>query len=131
MWLTCRSANPHLVSHYAPTVINVVRDFSAGVALLGRGFGLIFASRRRLVLGVVPALLTTLLMLGGLAIIAYTIGDLTQWLTGFAADWSDGLREALRIAVGIVIVTLYLCLSFLLFTAITLIIGGPFYDSIS
>lgn len=110
---------------------NAARDFSAGVALLGRGFGLIFASRRRLILGVIPALITTVLMLGGLAAIAYTIGDITQWLTGFADGWSDGVRDALRIALGIVIVTLYLSLSVLLFTAITLIIGGPFYEAIA
>ena len=109
----------------------LLRDFSTGVGLLARGFGLIFSSPRRLLVGVLPALITAVLMLGGLALLAYTITDMASWATSFADSWSGSLRNSLQIAVGVSIIIFSFGISVLLFTAVSLIIGGPFYEYIA
>lgn len=112
-------------------MIKVLRDFGSGVGLLMRGFRLVFSSPRRVLVGAVPALLTALLMTGGLVFLAYNVSDIAAWATGFASDWSPGLREALEWTIGIALVVLFVGLGVLLFTAVSLIIGGPFYEYIA
>ncbi|TWP46543.1 hypothetical protein FKR81_35815 [Lentzea tibetensis] len=122
---------PDTVRGYAPAVIKVLRDFGSGSRLLLRGFQLVFSSPRRVLVGMLPALLTAVLMIGGIVLLASNINELSAWATGFASDWSEGLRVAVQVAVGVSFVVAALGLSVLLFTAVSLIIGGPFYEYIA
>ncbi|WP_447008533.1 EI24 domain-containing protein [Saccharothrix isguenensis] len=109
----------------------MMRDFSTGVGLLGQGFGLVFRSPKLLLIGAIPALLTTVLLIGGAVGLAVYINDIAAWATPFADDWNEGLRAATRFAAGFSIIGAFIAIGLLLFTAITLIIGGPFYEHIA
>lgn len=112
-------------------MIKVLRDFSTGVGLLGQGFGLVFRSPKLLLIGAIPALVTTVLLIGGLVGLAVWIDDIATWVTPFADGWGDGVRAATRFAAGFAIIGAFVAIGLLLFTAITLIIGGPFYEHIA
>jgi CysZ protein len=116
---------------YARAVIKALRDFGSGTGLLLRGFQLLFSAPKRVLVGMLPALITAALMLAGVITLGYQIDELSRWATGFASDWSDGLRTAMQVAVGVSIVAVALGLSVILFTAVSLIIGGPFYEYIA
>jgi CysZ protein len=112
-------------------VIRVLRDFSTGVGLLGQGFGLVFRSPKLLLIGAIPALITTALLIGGTVGLAVWIDDIAAWATPFADDWNEALRTATRFAAGFAMIGAFVAIGLLLFTAITLIIGGPFYEHIA
>ena len=57
------------------------------VFFLGRGFGMYVKSPRLLLLGVIPALISTLLVVAGLLLVIVFIGDIAAWVTWFANDW--------------------------------------------
>ncbi|MFD5827812.1 EI24 domain-containing protein [Lentzea sp. NPDC060358] len=109
----------------------MIKDFGAGFGLLLRGFGLVFSTPKRVLVGALPAVITVVLMITGWTLLLGNIDAIAGWLTGFADSWSDTWRTTVRIAVGISVVAALLGLSVLLFTAITLMIGGPFYEYIS
>ncbi|WP_285613099.1 EI24 domain-containing protein [Actinokineospora globicatena] len=114
-----------------PFVITALRDLGTGSRLLGRGFALVLGNRRLLVRGALPALLTSVLLFAGLTGLALTAGDLVAWATPFADDWSQTWRVLLRVGTGIALVIGAVALSMVLFAALTLIIGSPFYESIA
>lgn len=108
-----------------------IREFLAGARLLGRGFGLFGGTPGLLVLGVIPAMITLVLITAALATLLYFIGDLATLATWFADDWSEAAKTATRIVAGVAIVGIATLLAALTFVAITLIIGDPFYEIIS
>lgn len=112
-------------------MINAVREFGVGVGLLARGFRLVLSSGSMLVKGAVPALLSSLVLFGGLVALALNIADLVSWITPFADGWSQTWQTILRVGVGISVGVLAVALSMVLFGALALIIGGPFYESIA
>jgi CysZ protein len=108
-----------------------VRQFLSGAALLGRGLGLCLRSPRLLGLGMIPALIAGVLYVAGLiALVAY-VDDLAASVTWFADDWSTGLRDTVRLVAGAGVLGLAGLLGVLTFTAVTLLIGDPFYEKIS
>jgi CysZ protein len=107
------------------------KDFFAGVRLFGRGFGMYAKSPRLLLLGLIPAVISAIVMAAALAALIYFIADLAGAATWFADDWSPGARSAIRLLAGIAIVVVAVMLGVLTYTAITLIIGDPFYEAIS
>ncbi|GAA3672820.1 EI24 domain-containing protein [Lentzea roselyniae] len=109
----------------------VIKDFGAGVALLLRGFRLVFSSPKRVLVGALPAVITAVLMITGWVLLLTHIDSISGWLTGFADSWSDTWRNVVEVAVGISVIAATLGLSVLLFTAITIMIGGPFYEYIA
>ncbi|WP_322746618.1 EI24 domain-containing protein [Saccharothrix syringae] len=112
-------------------MIRVLRDFSTGVGLFGQGFSLVFRSPKLLLVGAVPALITTALLVGGLVGLAVWIDEIARWITPFADDWSPTARSVTRFAAGFGVIGAFVAVGLLLFTAITLIIGGPFYEHIA
>ncbi len=104
---------------------------STGTRSLGEGFGIIVRSPRLLVLGALPALLSAVLLLVGLAVLVSTSGDLVTWMTPFADGWGTWWRTAFRIAVGVAVVVGAAVLGSLAFVALTLLVGGPFYEHIA
>ncbi len=108
-----------------------VGDFFAGIWLLLRGFGMYARSPRLMLIGLVPALIAFVLLAGGFLALVMWDSRIAVWLTPYADGWASGLRETARAIVEIALLGAWLLLSVLLFTAITLVIGQPFYEAIS
>jgi CysZ protein len=112
-------------------VITAVREFGLGVGLLAKGFRLVLSSGSMLVKGAIPALLSSVVLFAGLVALAINLDELVTWMTGFADGWSQLWRTVLRIGVGISVGVLAVAVSMLVFSALALILGGPFYESIA
>ncbi|MDR7300454.1 EI24 domain-containing protein [Haloactinomyces albus] len=108
-----------------------MRNFTAGVRTLGTGFGTILRSPKLLLIGAVPALLSTVLLVGALGVLIYFSGDLIGWMTPFAEDWAQAWQRTVRIVVGIALIGAAALVGSLSFIALTLLIGGPFYEHIA
>lgn len=110
---------------------DAVRQFATGAGLLGRGLGLCLRHPRMFGLGIVPALIAGLLYAAALTALVLFVDDLARTVTWFAGDWSPVWRDAMRIFAGLALVGVAGLLSVLTFTAVTLLIGDPFYEKIS
>ncbi|MEU9689361.1 EI24 domain-containing protein [Amycolatopsis japonica] len=108
-----------------------MRDFFKGIRMFGRGLGILARSPRLLLIGALPALLTTVLLIGGIVALAFWIDDLSLLITPFADDWSPGWQATIRVAVGVAVFGVVLAIAMIGFTAITLAVGGPFYEHIA
>ncbi|MFB7893899.1 EI24 domain-containing protein [Microbacterium sp. NPDC056044] len=107
-----------------------MREFFGGVGLLGRGFA---QWRRRpglMALGLVPAAIVGLLFLGGLVALSASLPALTEAMTPFADGWPGVWATVFRIAVGTALLGAALVLVAVTFTALTLLVGDPFYERI-
>jgi CysZ protein len=109
----------------------VVRDFFTGVRYFGRGLGLLLARPKLLLIGMLPAVLTTAFLLGGMIALIANLSDLAALVTPFADHWSSGWQLATRVAAGFTLVSAAVLLGLVGFTAATLVIGGPFYEHIA
>jgi CysZ protein len=108
-----------------------VQQLFVGVGLLGRGIGMYARSPGLLALGLVPAVISAALFLGGFVTLLFFVSDLADALTWFADDWSSGMREVVQFLAAAGLIGLAGLLTVLLFTAVTLLIGDPFYEKIS
>lgn len=108
-----------------------MKNFLAGARTLGTGFGIILRSPKLLILGAVPALISSVLLIALLGTLLYFSADVTAALTPFADGWSPGWRGALRVVLGVALFGAAAMLGSLSFIAITLLIGGPFYEHIA
>lgn len=108
-----------------------MRDYLTGVRLFGRGLGILLRSPRLLLIGALPAVLTALLLLGGIVALAYWIDDVAALITPFAEDWEPGWRTTVRGATGVAVFGAALVIGLIGFTALTLAVGGPFYEHIA
>jgi CysZ protein len=106
-------------------------EFFTGMRLLGRGFGLFFRSPANLLLGMIPPVISLALFCVGLYLLIRYIGPVTGFLTWFANDWSEGSRAFARMLAGVAVVFGAVLVWVVSFTAVTLIIGDPFYEVIS
>ncbi|HKE66286.1 MAG TPA: EI24 domain-containing protein [Micromonosporaceae bacterium] len=108
-----------------------VRQFFAGVALLGRGFGRYRRDPRVLIAGLIPAVIAAALVLGALGVLIYFVPDLGRAVTPFADHWAAGLRDTVRVLADVSIVGIGGLVAFVTFTSVTLAIGDPFYEKIA
>ncbi|KJQ53994.1 EI24 domain-containing protein [Microbacterium sp. SA39] len=108
----------------------MIREFGGGIRTLLRGFGLWRTRPGLMALGLVPGLITLVVLAAVLIPLIWNLGSITTWLTPFAESWLDPWRDLVRGAVGFVIVVATLALSSSVFTALTLTIGDPFYQRI-
>ena len=108
-----------------------VKEFSAGIGLLGRGLVICARNPRLFVLGMLPALITFVLLIGAFIAVLVFIGPESRTLTWFAAGWPSATRDLVRLLAQIAIVGVFVLLAFVAFTALTLAIGDPFYEKIS
>src|SRR3954464_8640464 len=81
--------------------------------------------------GLLPGLLTLVLYLAALTALALYGTDLTAWATPFADDWSSPWLGLFRGFLTALLFALALLLAVLTFTAVTLLIGQPFYENLS
>ncbi|GID96884.1 EI24 domain-containing protein [Amorphoplanes digitatis] len=108
-----------------------VRQFASGAGLLGRGLVLVLRSPRILGLGLLPALIVGILYAAALAALIAYVDDLSATVTWFADDWSTFYRDLTRVLAGVALIGLGGLFGVLTFTAVTLLIGDPFYEKIS
>ena len=108
-----------------------MRDFLTGIRYFGRGLGLLARRPKLLLIGVLPAVLTTAILLGALIALIANLGHLSALVTPFAAHWPGEWRTATRFAAGLALVAAVVSLGLVGFTAVTLIVGGPFYEHIA
>ncbi|HEX5594772.1 MAG TPA: EI24 domain-containing protein [Micromonosporaceae bacterium] len=112
-------------------VAGVASQFFAGVRLFARGLRVHARSARIFWLGVIPAMISGIVFVGAYAALIYFVGDLAELLTPFAHDWAPATRSLLRVIVVVALLGLGLLVGMLTFTAVTLLIGDPFYETIS
>ena len=106
-----------------------IREFAAGFATLGRGFAFWRERPGLMWLGLLPAAIVAALVVAVVVLLVVFVDPITVSLTAFAADWG-GWRELLRILFGVALVIATLFLAARTFTAVTLLVGAPFYDRI-
>ena len=112
----------------SPTVVG---DFFAGVRYFGQGLVMLLRRPKLLLIGMLPAILTTAALLGGMIALIANIRDLAALVTPFADHWAGGWQLATRVAAGIAMVGVAALLGLVGFTALTLLVGGPFYEHIA
>lgn len=106
-----------------------LRDFAAGVGFFLQGFGWVSRHPRWWLFGLIPALIAFVLYVAALIFLGTNAGDLAAFMTPFADSWS--WREAFRGVVVVALVLGGLAVAVLTFTAVTLVIGDPFYERLS
>ncbi|MFJ2553729.1 EI24 domain-containing protein [Microbacterium sp. NPDC087591] len=108
----------------------MIREFSTGVRLLLRGFGLWRTRPGLMALGLIPAVIAVIVLAAVLVPLVLGTGSISTWLTPFADGWIEPWRGLLRGAVSLVLIAAGLALAGAVFTALTLTIGDPFYQRI-
>src|SRR5688572_6644988 len=108
-----------------------MKNFFAGVKFLGQGLGRVIRRPKLLVLGIIPAILSLLLFVGLFVLLFKFLTDISEAATWFARDWSTSWRTTVEIAAGVAIVGASGLLAIISFTAVTLLIGDPFYEAIA
>lgn len=109
---------------------SVVREFLAGVALLGAGLRVWVTSPRLMLLGALPAVLVGLLFAAGLVVWALRVDDVAAALTAPLAGRPEWLRVTADGLVQLVLAAGAVLVAVLAFTATTLAVGDPFYERI-
>ena len=107
-----------------------MREFFIGVSLLGRGFAYWRRRPGLMALGLIPAAIVGLLFVGGIVALSITLPGLTIALTPFADEWPGVWASLLRWTIGTAFVGAALVLTAVSFTALTLVVGEPFYERI-
>jgi CysZ protein len=107
------------------------RDFFTGIGFLGRGLAVYARNPGLVALGMLPALIAFVLLVAAFGTVLYFLGPESRALTGFAHGWPSGAQTVVQglAEAAIVIVSLFLVV--ILYTALTLLIGDPFYEKIS
>lgn len=90
-----------------------------------------FRHGRWLGFGLLPGLLALVLYTGALIGLGYGADDLTAWATPFADGWGSPWLGLFRGFLTALVFCLGLFVAVITFTAVTLLIGQPFYESLS
>lgn len=107
-----------------------MREFVRGAALLGRGFGFWRTRPGLMALGLVPAAIVGALFLAGLITLGAFLPTIAEALTPFADGWPGVWATVIRVTVGTAVFAAALVLVAVSFTALTLVVGDPFYERI-
>jgi CysZ protein len=108
-----------------------MRDLGAGFGHLLKGQRWVARHGRSYGFGLLPGLITLVLYAAALTALALWGEDLVAWATPFADDWSSPWPGLFRGFLTAVLFALALLLAVLTFTAVTLLVGQPFYESLS
>ncbi len=98
---------------------------------MGRGQRWVLGHGRWFGFGLLPALVTFVLYAAALAALAFWADDVAAWATPFADGWDETWRSILRGLFAVLLWLGALLLSVLTFTAVTLLVGDPFYEKLS
>ncbi len=109
----------------------MISELAAGVATLGRGLAVLVRRPRLFVLGALPPLLITVVLVGLLVALVTQLDTLTVALTPFADGWNPNLATAVRVTLGAALVVGSTLLMIIAFSTLTLALGSPLYDQIA
>ncbi|MEU9051754.1 EI24 domain-containing protein [Streptomyces sp. NPDC048384] len=108
-----------------------MRDLGTGFRYLLRGQRWVARHGKQYGFGLIPGLITMVLYVAALVGLALWGEDFVSWSTPFADDWSSPWQGLFRGFLTAVLFALGLLLSVITFTAVTLLIGQPFYENLS
>ncbi|MEU0737887.1 EI24 domain-containing protein [Streptomyces sp. NPDC006134] len=108
-----------------------MRDLGAGFRYLLEGQRWVARHGKSYGFGLLPGLITLVLYAAALAALALWGEDAVAWATPFADDWASPWAGLFRGFLTAVLFALALLLAVLTFTAVTLLVGQPFYESLS
>ncbi|WP_042169992.1 EI24 domain-containing protein [Streptomyces sp. NBRC 110035] len=108
-----------------------MRDLGVGFRYLLKGQRWVARHGRQYGFGLLPGLIALVLYAAALIALAVWGADFVGWATPFADDWAGPWPGLFRGLLTVLLFALGLLLSVLTFTAVTLLIGQPFYDSLS
>ncbi|MER6911005.1 EI24 domain-containing protein [Streptomyces sp. NPDC000594] len=108
-----------------------MRDLGVGFGYLMKGQRWVGVHGRWLGFGLLPGLVTLVLYAAALAGLVWGGNDLVGWATPFADDWSSPWLGLFRGFLTALLWVLALFLAVITFTAVTLLVGQPFYESLS
>ncbi|WP_079044793.1 MULTISPECIES: EI24 domain-containing protein [unclassified Streptomyces] len=108
-----------------------MRDLGVGFRHLVQGQKWVFQHGRWFGFGLLPGLVTLVLYVGALVGLGYGADDLAAWATPFADDWTSPWLGLLRGTMTALVFAFGLFLAVITFTAVTLLVGQPFYESLS
>jgi len=107
-----------------------ISEFFIGASLVLRGFGFWRVRPGVMALGMVPAVIAAAVIGTVLITVGLNVEAFAGALTPFADDWAERERGFVRALVAIVILTGIVIGMVYSFTALTLLIGDPFYERI-
>ncbi|MCB5164863.1 EI24 domain-containing protein [Streptomyces bambusae] len=108
-----------------------MRDLVGGFRYLLAGQRWVAGHGRWFGFGLLPGLVALVLYVAALVGIGFGADDFTAWVTPFADDWGSPWQGLFRGALTGLVIGLSLFLSVITFTAVTLLVGQPFYESLS
>ncbi|MER6331928.1 EI24 domain-containing protein [Streptomyces sp. NPDC001034] len=108
-----------------------MRDLGAGFGYVLDGQRWVARHGRQYGVALLPGLIALVLYAAALVALAVWGGDAVSWATPFADDWSSPWGSLFRGFLTAVLFALGLLLAVLTFTAVTLLIGQPFYEGLS
>ncbi|MFH8836276.1 EI24 domain-containing protein [Streptomyces sp. NPDC017868] len=108
-----------------------MRDLGVGFRYLLQGQKWVGTRGRQLGIGLLPGLVTLVLYAGALVGLGYGADDLAAWATPFADDWGSPWLGVFRGTLTALVFAFGLFLAVITFTAVTLLVGQPFYESLS
>lgn len=108
-----------------------MRDLGVGFNYLIQGHRWVARHGKQYGFGLLPGLITLVLYAAALTALALYGEDFVTWATPFADHWSGPWPGLFRGFLTAVLFALALLLSVLTFTAVTLLVGQPFYESLS
>jgi CysZ protein len=108
-----------------------MRDLGAGFTYLLRGQRWVARHGKQYGFGLLPGLITLFLYAAALTALALWGEDGVTWATPFADRWPSPWPGLFRGFLTAVLFALGLLLAVITFTAVTLLIGQPFYENLS
>lgn len=107
-----------------------MREFAIGVRTLVRGVGFWRTIPRTMALSLIPAVIVVIAWTIAVVAFAFALPDLAVAATPFADSWLPLWAGALRTAVSLAALGAAFLLAATTTTALTLVIGEPFYDRV-
>jgi CysZ protein len=107
-----------------------MREFARGFGTLVRGFGLWARVPGPMWRGLIPAVIVAVVVAAALVAWGVALPGVADALTPFADGWAPFWAGALRVAVGAALFGAAAFLAIVSFTAVTLVVGEPFYDRV-
>ncbi|MFI5803254.1 EI24 domain-containing protein [Streptomyces sp. NPDC051561] len=106
-------------------------DLGAGFKYLAKGQRWMAQNGRNYGLGLLPGLVTLVLYVAALIGLVTWSGDFVAWATPFADGWGETWLTLFRGLLRVVLFALALFVAVITFTAVTLLVGQPFYEALS
>ncbi|MET0304126.1 MAG: EI24 domain-containing protein, partial [Microbacteriaceae bacterium] len=106
------------------------RRFLAGAGLVWGGFRMWRLRPGVMALGMLPALIVSVVFMAALLTLAWFSDELAAAITPFADDWAEAWQRLVRIFVSGGLLFAAAAIAAYSFTAVTLIVGDPFYERV-